>query len=48
MKVFEISNILNEQLIFDLKSKNSKNYINKFHVVDSNFNYKYQKKDYLS
>ena len=47
MKIFEISNILNEQLLFDVKSKNSKNYINKFHVVESNFTYKYEKKDYL-
>jgi len=47
MKILEISNILNEQLLFDIKSKNSKIYVNKFHVFESNFTYKYEKKDYL-
>lgn len=44
MRIFEVSNILNEQILFDIKSKNNKNFINKFHVIESNFTYKYKKK----
>jgi hypothetical protein len=47
MNIFEVSSVLNEQLLFDIKSKNNKDYINKFHVVESNFTYKYKKKDYV-
>lgn len=47
MRIFEVSNILNEQILFDIKSKNNKNFINKFHVIESNFTYKYKKKNYL-
>ena len=44
MRVYEISNYLNEELILDIKSENNKKFVNEFHVVESNTTYRYNKK----
>lgn len=46
MKVYEISNYLNESLILDIKSENNKKFVDEFHVVESNATYRYNKKKF--
>ncbi len=44
MKIIEISNYLNEQLILDIKAENSLTYVDELHIVESNSTYRYKKK----
>ena len=34
MKIYEISNYLNEQLILDIKAENNQENVDEFHVVE--------------
>ena len=46
MKIYEISNYLNEQLILDIKAENNQENVDEFHVTESNSTYKYNKKEF--
>jgi len=46
MKIFEISNYLNEQLLLDIKAENNQEYVDEFHITESNSTYRYNKKEF--